>query len=243
MSKVIEKKVLSKYFDKIVSGEKTYELRLADWDCQQGDTLVLNEIDPKTKQPTGRSLKRRVGYIGKTKDFDFWTKEEVDKYGYQIISLLEDEDKPNEKFKLIPAVYLLLRRKDEVLLLQRANTGYQDGKYSLIAGHVDGDELATNEIKREAKEEAGITIDPNKLKFVHVAHRLNRNQVRQERIDLFYELWDWEGEIVNAEPSKCDDLSWHPINNLPESTLPFIRLVLTDITKGIYYSEYTEEPK
>ena len=47
-----------------------------------------------------------------------------------------------ERFKLIPAVFLIFRRGDEVLLLRRANTGYQDGKYGLVAGHLDGDELA-----------------------------------------------------------------------------------------------------
>jgi hypothetical protein len=88
MGKVIEKKILSEYFDKVANGEKTYELRLADWDCQSGDTLVLNEIDTKTKKFTGRSIQRKVGYVGKTKDLDFWSNEEIDKYGYQIISLL-----------------------------------------------------------------------------------------------------------------------------------------------------------
>ena len=53
-----------------------------------------------------------------------------------------------ERFKLIPAVYLLLRRDEEVLLLRRANTGYQDGKYGLIAGHLDGDELGTVAMSR-----------------------------------------------------------------------------------------------
>ena len=38
-----------------------------------------------------------------------------------------------EPFKLISTVYLLLRRDDELLLLRRANTGYQDGRYSLVA--------------------------------------------------------------------------------------------------------------
>ena len=74
-----------------------------------------------------------------------------------------------ERFKLIPAVYLLLRQDDKILLLRRANTGYQDGNYSLIAGHLDGDELATEGIIREAKEEAGITISKADLNFVHVA--------------------------------------------------------------------------
>jgi ASC-1-like (ASCH) protein len=92
MAQTIEKKILPEYFEKIKRGEKTFELRLADWECNQGDTLVLVEINAETKEPTGRTLKRKVGYVGKTKDFDFWTKEQVDQYGYQIISLLEEAE-------------------------------------------------------------------------------------------------------------------------------------------------------
>ena len=155
---------------------------------------------------------------------------------------MSKKDKPKERFKLIPAVYLVLRRNNDVLLLRRANTGYQDGKYSLIAGHLDGDELGTDAIAREAKEEAGIVIDTKKLKFVHIVHRLSRNQLGQERIDLFYELWEWKGGVTNKEPEKCDDLSWHNLDNLPENMLPLIKHVLQDISSKVYYSEYVEEP-
>jgi 8-oxo-dGTP diphosphatase len=148
----------------------------------------------------------------------------------------------SDRFKLIPAVYLVLRRNDEVLLLRRVNTGYQDGKYSVIAGHLDGDELATAGMVREAQEEAGITVDPKSLKLVHVAHRLTRNQPGQERIDLFFEASDWQGEITNVEPEKCDDLSWHPTADLPDSMLPLVRNVINDIVQGVNYSEYEVEP-
>lgn len=87
---IIRKKILPEYFEQIVARKKTYELRLADWDCNPGDTLVLDEIDPATRKLTGRSLTKKVGYVGKTKDIEFWTKNEIDKYGYQIISLLDD---------------------------------------------------------------------------------------------------------------------------------------------------------
>lgn len=147
-----------------------------------------------------------------------------------------------ERFKLIPAVYLVLRKDNKVLLLRRANTGYQDGKYGLIAGHLDGDELGTAAMVREAKEEAGIDIDPNKLKFVHIAHRLSRNEVGQERVDLFYELREWRGKITNTEPEKCDDLSWFDIDSLPDNMLPFVKHVLNDVNSGINYSEYLTEP-
>jgi hypothetical protein len=86
--KVIKKKAYSTLFNKVVSGEKTFDLRLADWDCQPGDTLELVEVDEKTKKPTGRTLQRKVGYVLKTKDLSFWAKKDVDEHGYQIISLV-----------------------------------------------------------------------------------------------------------------------------------------------------------
>ena len=147
-----------------------------------------------------------------------------------------------ERFKLIPAVYLILRRDDDVLLLRRANTGYQDGKYGLIAGHLDGNELGIDAVIREAKEEADIKVSREDVKFVHVAHRLGRND-GQERVDFFYETSKWQGDIRNAEPEKCDDLSWHNINDLPRNMLPLVSLVLEDVNAGNYYSEYVEEPR
>jgi len=88
---VVEKKVLSEYFEAILSGEKTFELRLADWSCERGDFLMLNEVDDSGNL-TGRSIRKQVGTVIRTKELDFWPKEEIDKHGYQIISLL-DEDK------------------------------------------------------------------------------------------------------------------------------------------------------
>lgn len=84
--KVIEKKVWTEYFQKIVDGDKTCETRLADFECNPGDKLVLKEWDPKTKTYSGRQIEKTVTYVSKTKNFTFWTQEEIDKYGYQIIS-------------------------------------------------------------------------------------------------------------------------------------------------------------
>ena len=83
----IEKKVWPKYYDKIVSGEKTFELRLADWECSPGDTLLLREWNPETREYTGRESEKTITYVLKTKSVDLWPKEDVDKYGYQIISI------------------------------------------------------------------------------------------------------------------------------------------------------------
>lgn len=88
----IEKKVLTKYYEAILAGEKIFELRLADWKYCEGDVLVLLEVD-ETGTPTGRNIQKRVGSIIKTKDIDFWSREDIDKYGYQIVSLLDEVKK------------------------------------------------------------------------------------------------------------------------------------------------------
>ncbi|TAL20479.1 DUF3850 domain-containing protein [Patescibacteria group bacterium] len=80
------KKIWPQFFRAILEGRKTFELRLADWRCKPGDTLVLEEWNPKTKKYTGRKLKKKVTYVLKTKEVDFWSKKEVEKYGFQVIA-------------------------------------------------------------------------------------------------------------------------------------------------------------
>ncbi len=82
----IEKKVWPEYFQKTLDGIKTYELRLADFECKPDDVLVLREWNPETKEYTGRVIEKTVTYVGKTKGQTFWSKEDVEKHGFQIIA-------------------------------------------------------------------------------------------------------------------------------------------------------------
>ena len=86
MQKRIEKKVWPEYFQQISDGVKKYELRLDDFKCQKGDILLLKEYNPTTKEYTGRELTKKVTYVLKTKSVEFWPKDEIEKYGFQIIS-------------------------------------------------------------------------------------------------------------------------------------------------------------
>ena len=85
----IPKKIWPKYFEKILSGEKKVEVRLADFVCVEGDVLVLQEWDPATQTYTGRSIEKRVTNVFNTKDVKLWSKEEVDAHGLLILSLNE----------------------------------------------------------------------------------------------------------------------------------------------------------
>ena len=81
----IHKKVWREYFEKIISGKKKLELRLADFEVNEGDTLVLEEWDKDKKEYTGRKVEVIANYILKTRGQTFWSPEEVEKHGFQII--------------------------------------------------------------------------------------------------------------------------------------------------------------
>ena len=85
---IIKKKIWPEYFEAIVSGKKKYELRLNDFVINEGDTLVLEEWDPKTQKYTGCEVEKRVTYVGKFKINNmFWPKEQIEENGIQVISL------------------------------------------------------------------------------------------------------------------------------------------------------------
>ncbi len=83
----IEKKAWPELFQAIVDGKKNFDLRLADFEVREGDVLVLREWDPATKEYSGRTIEKEVGYVIKTKEQKFWPEDEVERYGYQILSL------------------------------------------------------------------------------------------------------------------------------------------------------------
>lgn len=135
-----------------------------------------------------------------------------------------------------PASYLILIKDGEVLLSRRANTGYRDGSYSLPAGKVEAGETFTEALVREVKEEIGITLDPKMTEVTHIMHRKS-DADGSDRIDIFFTVKGWQGEIENKEPHKCDDLSWFPLDAFPENILPYIKQAIEYTQKGIFYSE------
>ena len=138
------------------------------------------------------------------------------------------------RFNLLAAVHILLLKEDEILLLRRFNTGYEDGNYSIIAGHLDGDEEVKTAATREALEEAGIVINPVDLQVVGVMHRKSND----ERVDFFVTARRWAGEIVNNEPHKSDHIAWFPMNALPGNTIPYVKRAISNFRQDIWFDSF-----
>ncbi len=103
---LIKKKAWPEFFEKFASGERTLELRLADFDLRSGDELVLQEYNPQTKTyPRAREGTRfssgaRGSYTGRELNFlcervehsvqnplQFYNVEDVKRHGFWIIQL------------------------------------------------------------------------------------------------------------------------------------------------------------
>ena len=131
------------------------------------------------------------------------------------------DDHLGERTSLIAAAYVILRRGNAVLLQQRAGTGYRDGYWAVLAGHVDPGESPHEAAVREAHEEAGVTIDPAALRPLTALHRFERGgPAVEQRVDFFFEATQWSDEASLQEVDKASAMEWFALDALPEPVVP-----------------------
>jgi 8-oxo-dGTP diphosphatase len=139
-----------------------------------------------------------------------------------------------ERHKAIPAVYLIVLKEGKALLSLRQNTGYCDGMYGLISGHVEKDESIVNAMIREAKEESGISIEKSNLEFATVMYR----KTDDWRVDFFFHLINFNGKFKNLEPQKCAGLNFFDLKDLPENIIPHVKEALENFISKTSFSEH-----
>jgi 8-oxo-dGTP diphosphatase len=141
------------------------------------------------------------------------------------------------RFSLIAAVFLVLIKDGKVLMVRRQNSGWSDGDYDLVAGHVDGNEYLATALARETEEEIGITFDTKQAKLVHLSHFIGD----KEYLNAAFRVDEWQGEPRIMEPHKHSDLRWFPLSDLPENITPATKAILSSYAKGEMYSETTSK--
>lgn len=138
------------------------------------------------------------------------------------------------------AVVLILTKiennKEYVLLQKRYNTGILDDKYDAsCCGHLEKNETLRDAVIREAKEEIGVDINQNDLKYSSTMHANFRGT---EYLLIAFSVNKYKGVPMIMEPDKCSELNWFDINNLPKDIADPRKIMIEHYKNGNYYSEY-----
>lgn len=141
-----------------------------------------------------------------------------------------------DRNKVVPAVYAIIKKDGKILLGRRQNTTYYDGWYGMPSGHVEVNEVPTQALIREIKEEIGVEVNTKDLKFAQALYRAAHDETG-DRADYFFIVEKWSGEPKIMEPEKCDDLQWFLTNQLPENMIHHEKEVFVNIIRGVDYSE------
>jgi mutator protein MutT len=129
---------------------------------------------------------------------------------------------------------VILKKGNDVLMLRRKNTGFEDGKFTFPSGKLNENESFSECAKRETLEEVGVIL--NNLEPAHVLHR--KKDDTDIWVDIVFISSDWKNEPENKEPHKCDKIEWFHMDKLPENTIGFIRHAVEQIRQNKTYSEY-----
>ena len=135
------------------------------------------------------------------------------------------------------AINIIVEREGKILLSRRANTGWNDGKLCIPGGHVETGETPREAAVREAREEIGLDILTDGLKFLCTEVRLSKER---SYISCIYTL-QTDQEPKNMELDKCSELIWVD-PNIPNEDLieNFAQIIEKAYLGGEKYLEYLQ---
>jgi len=147
-------------------------------------------------------------------------------------------------FKSYSAVFpiILSDCRQKILLHLRQNTGYQDGMWDTAAsGHVDAGESAKQATVRECKEEIGIDVRVEDLKFTHLAHHFSESG--RTYYHIYFVVNKYEGVPMIMEPDKAAELKWFDLNDLPDNMIPCRKIAIEAWCDDVMYTEVHDDSK
>ncbi len=142
----------------------------------------------------------------------------------------------HERHTVRIAVFVLLKKDEKIFMLRRANTGWADGMWTIPSGHVEKGETVIEAAIKETKEEAGVSVLPEDLRFVHV------HAVGEEYVNFYFVASAWEGDPHLAEPDTCSEVAWVSIDSIPVDTILQVRSLIKEIRCNNYFSEIKNDP-
>lgn len=134
------------------------------------------------------------------------------------------------------AINIIVEKDGEIMLSRRANTGWNDGKLCIPGGHVEYGESPRQAAVREAREELGLDIKVDELKFLCTEVR---QSPERSYISCIYVL-QTNQDPKNMEPNKCSELVWRDPKNIGSELIPnFEQIIQKAYIGSEKYLEYS----
>jgi hydrolase, NUDIX family len=120
------------------------------------------------------------------------------------------------------AVAVVFKHKDKILFTVR-NMNPDKGKLDLPGGFIDPNETAQEAACREVKEEMGLIIKPEQLRFIttYPNNYLYKN-VPYRTMDIFFECELKAEEVHIVAPDEIKELRWIALKDIREEEIGFI---------------------
>lgn len=83
----IEKKIRPEFFEMVLAGSNHFEVRVANFKVSSGDTILLREWDPMTKDYTGRSIEKTVSFVNRVELEKIGDVDEIVEKGLYIMEI------------------------------------------------------------------------------------------------------------------------------------------------------------
>ncbi|WP_392339406.1 NUDIX domain-containing protein [Moritella marina] len=119
---------------------------------------------------------------------------------------------------------IIFVKGSQVLLAYRQNTEFLDQQWSLPGGRIEVGETPRRSALRESFEEVGV--EPISLNFLI--------QFQDPNVACLHHVYvcdDWQGELINAEPHLCREVSWFDIEAIPDVHAPTIPPIIAALKR------------
>jgi mutator protein MutT len=140
-------------------------------------------------------------------------------------------------YKLPIYVGIILKKDNQVLLVQRHNTDWMSGYWNFPGGLLEENETLTSAAAREIFEETNVMVKPSDFTLAHVLHVHANNNNTKDIIGIYFMAQSWQGTPINKEPNKHSNIGWFDSNKLPTHITEHALLAIESIKADIRYSE------
>jgi len=140
-------------------------------------------------------------------------------------------------YKLPIYVGIILKKDNQVLLVQRHNTDWMSGYWNFPGGLLEENETLASAAAREIFEETNVIVQPSDFTLAHVLHVRTNNNNTKDIIGIYFMTQSWQGTPINKEPDKHSNIGWFDSNELPFQTTEHALLAIEILKTDTKYSE------